>query len=303
MKKVVKINRENLAKRLVGTVALATTTIAVTLSTACTEEEMNQAIDTLNQMTTEQNTNAETTHDIDIPMDTDKPEETPEDNTNVDEPVEEPEENQVEEVNPRDMQAVYGLDFEVPIYTEEEVEQAKYNLQHNYSDYNGIFEEDYSEEQILAIKDDYYIANQDFWYQLYNMTKDFKCKTARIDGKGYYYLEDKDWYIEVQKDAIRIYGDIYGSGYTFISHGNTSGDEKDIPNTIKMQRICVGPGAYVLIADKGYYKSIQEYFEERGEIFDSSKDLEELEHYGFHNNELTAEYTGYLNGNSLTLEQ
>lgn len=209
----------------------------------------------------------------------------------------------VEEVNSRDMKAVYGLDFDVPIYTEEEVEQAKYNLQHNYADYNGYFEEGYSEEQILAIKDDYYIANQDFWYQLYNMTKDFKCKTAYVDGKGIYYLEDKDWYIEVRKKSIRIYGDIYGSGFAFTNGLDPKGNEADVPNNMRgIGELSVGPGAYVLIADKEYYAIMQGFFEERGEIFDSAKDLKELEHYGFHNNELTTEYVGYLNGKSLSLE-
>ena len=180
MKKRIKISRENIVKRLVGTVALMTSAATITIATACTEEEMDQAIDKLNQMATEQTTSTETTQDIDIPMDTDKPEETPEDNTNVDEPVEEPVEDQIEEVNPRDMQAVYGLDFEVPIYTEEEVAEAQKYLEDNEESipylvkdvipgtdieaYRNVIDEDKIEE----ISHNYYIVNQDNIYKAYS---------------------------------------------------------------------------------------------------------------------------------------
>ncbi len=211
-------------------------------------------------------------------------EEIPEFVEELEEVVEEP-----EEINPRDMKAVYGLDFDVPIYTEEEVEQAKENLQNNYSEYNDV--EEFTDEQIEAIKDDYYIANQDLWYQLYSMTKDFKVNTAYVDGKRNYYLEDKDWCIEVYKSEIIIYAE----NYTFSFMPSTIGQSSDVPNQIIGKRyLTIGPGACVIIAP-GDHRTHRNDIKNKAGNFSLEDELEELEHYGFHNEEEIIEFVGYQN--------
>ena len=255
---------------------------------ACSRKEKTEIV-----VESEESVNVEnTTEDVTTVVEENtEPEVTVEWEVKVEPEISEP----VEEINPRDMKAVYGLDFEVPIYTEEEVEQAKYNLQHNYSEYNNY--EDFSDEQMLAINNDYYVANQDFWYQLYNMTKDFKAKTAYIDGKKTYYLEDKDWYIKVENGYIRIYGQ------NFLFVGASSNNSYDIPNqNLRFGMLSIGPGSYTLCSPQSFYDLAREDIKYEIGNSNPKDDLKELEHYGFHNNDLTVDFVSYNNDMSLTLE-
>lgn len=262
---------------------------------ACTNtEEIDAANELINQFTTEQTTNTETTHDINVPVDTDKPEDTKVEEVTPVEPVT-PVEDKQEEINPRDMKAVYNLEFDVPIYTEEEVEQARSNLQNNYQEYNDVeYGEGFTEEQIMAIKDDYYIANQDFLYQLYNMTKDFKAKTAYVDGsKKHFYLEDKDWYVEVEKGCIVI----VGHNFEFVN-GLNNKEELNVPNQLfRKEYISIGPGAYVTCFPQWYYDLYKD--DPAYDKINCQTDLEELEYYGFHNNDMTAEFISYQSGKKI----
>ena len=207
----------------------------------------------------------------------------------VEEVVEEPEEvlEEPEEINPRDMKAVYGLDFDIPIYTEEEVEQAKYNLQNNYSEYNDV--EEFTDEQIEAIKDDYYIANQDLWYQLYSMTKDFKVNTAYVDGKRNYYLEDRDWCIQVSKYGIFIYAENFNYAYCPSDIGKI-----DVPNQLIKHCLSIGPGAGTTISSHNF-ENFREQIKKETINSNSEEDLKELEYYGFHNEDEIVEFVGYQN--------
>ena len=211
----------------------------------------------------------------------------------VEEVVEEPEEvvEEPEEINPRDMKAVYGLDFDVPIYTEEEVEQAKYNLQNNYADYNVKYEKNgeirfYTEEEREAIKDDYYIANQDFFYQLYSMTNDFDPKKCYADNNIYFYDEEKDWAIKVSDNKIAI----YGKDFWF-----TNTIRKDYFQTPAQldegQFLTVGPGGYVLITNDVIIESIRTMYIAAAE--ELKTDIKTLEEYGYHNEELQYEHVGF----------
>ena len=282
---------DNHRKQFVGSVATVGLTGFITLTsflaTACTQEEIDAANELINQLSTEQT------------VDNPEPEVTVEPEVIEPEVVVEPEVVEpVEEVNPRDMKAVYGLDFDIPIYTEEEVEQAKENLRNNYSEYNDVDGYEFSEEQIEAIKDDYYIANQDLWYQLYSMTKDFKVNTAYVDGKKNYYLEDKDWCIEVSKIEIIIYAENYMFSFkpSSIERGSY-----DVPNQIIGKcYLSIGPGAYTMIAP-GDFETHRNDIKNNAGNFSLEDELEELEHYGFHHEEEIIEFVGYQKSESLTL--
>ena len=285
MKKRILINKENLVKRLTGTIALASATIAVTLSTACTEEEMNQAIDALNQISTEQETPEQTPEVVEIPIEEPEVE------------VEEPEVEEVEEINPRDMKAVYGLDFDVPIYTEEEVEQAKENLRTKYEGYHENYSEElsgFTDEQIAAIKDDYYIANQDFFYKLYSLTKDIDWKAEfelAYDGNIYYYDSENDWMIELSK-----YKDlyIYGENFTFVASSTV--DKYTEPNTICYYTgVTIGPGSYAIIEPHFYTEKNRTRIIENisGNITDPKYDVGNLKDIGFISEKVDFEYTDF----------
>ena len=165
----------------------------------------------------------------------------------VQEEVEEIEEvvEKTEEINPRDMKAVYGLDYDVPIYTEEEIEQAKSNLTSNYD--NNIvdnFDEAmdrgyiYTEEQVKEMAPDYYAANQDLWCQLNDMVKDYHGAPA-----GTYYDEENDIYIEVDSKG---YMKIEGKSFQYVKAPNND-IKVPIGEVYGYDQIQVGPGAKVIL--------------------------------------------------------
>ncbi len=151
----------------------------------------------------------------------------------------------VEEINLRDMKAVYGLDYDVPIYTEEEIEQAKSNLTSNYDD-NIVKSVDtvaergytYTDEQLKEMAPDYYAANQDLWYQLNDMVKDYHGAPA-----GTYYDEVNDLYVTVDSKGNM---DIAGKDFRF-----KKDNDKDLIAPIGeiaySDLIQVGPGTYVML--------------------------------------------------------
>lgn len=120
-------------------------------------------------------------------------------------------EEETEEYNPRNMKQVYNLAFDVPIYTDEEVEEARANLVNNYKVSNT--DEGLTKDQMIAMGKDYYIANQDAIYQLNDMICNFDIKKCQNSFKSeqpeaIYYDEDNDFYIviNVSEEKVAIYG-------------------------------------------------------------------------------------------------
>ncbi len=279
---------DNHRKQFVGSVATVGLTGFITLTSflsfGCTQEEIDAANELISQLSTEQT------------VDNPEPEiEVVEPKTVIEPEVVEP----VEEVNPRDMKAVYNLDFDVPIYTEEEVEQAKEKLQNNYADYNVKYEKDgeiryYTEEERAAIKDDYYIANQDFFYQLYSMTNDFDPEKCYADNNIYFYDEEKDWTIKVSNNGIEI------RGKDFMFKNTIRKDYFQTPAQLdRGQFITIGPGSYVLITNDVINEPIRTTIITVAEELET--DIKTLEEYGYHNEELQYEHVGFEKTEELTL--
>ena len=186
---------DNHRKQLVGSVATVGLTGFITLTsflaTACTQEEIDAANELINQLATEQT------------VDNQEPEVTVEPEV-VEPEVVEP----VEEVDIHDMEAMYGIK-EAPKYTDEEVALAQENIKNNYEDYNNIQNYMVEGEKLDAIAADYYAANQNFFGQLYLMTKDIdKSDISKLHATKVtsYYDEVNDWYIEITSESIYIRG-------------------------------------------------------------------------------------------------
>ena len=229
---------DNHRKQFVGSVATVGLTGFITLTsflaTACTQEEIDAANELISQLSTEQT------------VDNPEPEITVEPEVVEPETVIEPEVVEpVEEVNPRDMKAVYGLDYDVPIYTEEEIEQAKSNLTSNYDD-NIVESVDivaergytYTDEQLKEMAPDYYAANQDLWYQLNDMVKDYHGAPA-----GTYYDEENDLYITVDSKGTM---NICGKNFEFKKRNNND-IKVPIGEIAYSNLIQVGPGTYAIL--------------------------------------------------------
>ncbi len=226
--------------------------------------------------------------------------------------VEEP-----EEINPRDMKAIYDLDFDVPIYTEEEIEQAKINLKNNYDDYIITKDQlihgggegygylnyvDYLEQarivQEKAYKD-YYRANQDLLYQLNDMVKDYKAPNQ----PKYYYDEENDMIIEISEHGVTKL-----ISKTFYFWRDKKGIEEndfiygEIGEMQGKMGIRVGRGSYVRIDSKAFLEEYYEYVFETiaaGEMYARGEhgqeyvlefsDITELENRGFKRQKLNYE--------------
>ena len=286
----------NNKKRIIGSTgvfgitAFITFTSAISSTVACTQEEMDAANELINQLTTEQTTNnVTTTNDVNVPMDTDKPEESKTENTTPVEPVTPAEEKQ-EEINPRDMKAVYGLDYDVPIYTEEEIEQAKSNLTSNYDDYivKDWTEEWYNDDQRKEMAPDYYAANQDLFCQLNDMVSEFDgmaCYNNGTRSGNYkiYYDETNDMYLKLDKDSLKFYNKKFE--YTKqLGYNNFVVEIGNIADNGWMQ---VGPGSYAIISTIGSYE--YGYTDKEIEYNDFGCDFKELEEYGFKPQKLNSE--------------
>ena len=273
----------NNKKRIVGSTgvfgitAFITLTSAMSSTVACTQEEMDAANELINQFTTEQITNnVTTTNDVNVPMDTDKPEDTKTEEVTPVEPVTPVEEKQ-EEINPRDMKAVYGLDYDVPIYTEEEIEQAKVNLTSNYDDY--IIEDGsdkwYTVDQMKDMAPDYYAANQDLFCQLNDMVSEFDGKSCYNGSDKVYYDEENDMYMGLTKYTLTFYGKkfMYQKAYGISKFAVDIGD---IASNEWMQ---VGPGSFAYMDSIGSYESLYNYY--KTEYNEKGTPFSELEEHGF----------------------
>lgn len=207
----------------------------------------------------------------------------------VEEPIEE-----VEEINPRDMKAVYGLDFDVPIYTDEEVEQAKEYLCTTDIDYNpdiGL-----SEEQYENLGNSYYVANQDTLYELYSCTKDFDFKAwkEKFTVVKYYYDEEHD--IVIRADQYNL--ELVSKDFDYIK---TMSEKSHEPATIKNGMLVVGPGAVISIGAE--YGACDYLYNEYTNYIDESNDISELEKYGFRLSEKELNVVTTINKGSYTSEQ
>lgn len=197
--------------------------------------------------------------------------------TEVEPEVVEPEEVEPVEINPRDMKAVYGLDYDVPIYTEEEIEQAKVNLTSNYDDY--IIEDSdkwYTVDQKKDMAPDYYAANQDLFCQLNDMVSEFDGKSCYNGSDKIYYDEENDMYMELTKYTLTFYGKkfMYQKAYGISKFAVDIGDI--IESNEWMQ---VGPGAFVYMDSIGSYEWEYNFYETK--YNENGAPFSELEEHGF----------------------
>ena len=138
----------------------------------------------------------------------------------VEEPVvEEP----VVEFNYINYKELYGLDFDVPIFTNEYIDEAKNRLANDYAnfDYNTA-----SKDEKHELYRDIYIVNQKTFYQLNDMLADF-------DFEGYlnsdhfewqcYYDEENDICIHITYSDFGQHTDmikVFGKNYIFTKYNN-----------------------------------------------------------------------------------
>ena len=128
--------------------------------------------------------------------------------------------NLLAEVNPRDMEAMYGIK-DAPMYTDEEVAEAQENIKTKYDEYNNY--DDIYDEKLEAIAEDYYKANQNFFGQLYDMTKDItkdSLNKAYADKNSrYFYDEEKGWLFEINRVGLYIYGEDFAYSKEYLADG------------------------------------------------------------------------------------
>lgn len=188
-------------KRVVQVVLVGSLAPALVLASACTEEELLQAQHAIEQMT--DNPDVIDTPDVVV--------EPPSVEPVVDDPVVEPEVVEPEEINPRDYAAVYDFDFEIPVYTEEEVEAAKERILSEQENMQNAYDSNNVDETLKKLheeKDNYYKAYQEDAYKIYDSIKDININSlVKSDGFCYYYYDVSSSYIFcLQKDYLTTFG-------------------------------------------------------------------------------------------------
>lgn len=203
--------------------------------------------------------------------------------------VEEP----ISEANPHDYKELYGFDFDIPIYTDGEIEEANNRITNNYDnfDYYGATNED-----IHSLCHDLYVVNQNTFYQLHNMLADFdfeKYNNSEHIETGMYYDEKNELFISIsyhyQKKVNYVY--VCGKNFEFNKYQNdrlyvgVSGllDE----HTFGKGVIQIGPGSTVEMSPdivRSYdefwlrdYKLCSDYYGDMNELFECGYKNEEIQ--------------------------
>lgn len=253
-------------KRVVQVVLVGSLAPALVLASACTEEELLQAQHTIEQMT--DNPDVIDTPDVVV--------EPPSVEPVVDDPVVEPEVVEPEEINPRDYAAVYDFDFEVPVYTEEEVEAARERLEENQEllDEIGDDYERLATEYATAAQD-YYIANQDIIYYIYNCCKDADFKKACQTENGgkdqrRYYDVNSGFYYLIQNNSLMVIGEINNCYVNLAIWNSTVGDISIGEISVNSGLIQIGPGSYAQFGSEKENKRLYEMVKETTLEYDIS---------------------------------
>lgn len=263
----------NMKNRLLSIITLVSLTSGMAILGGCTQEEIDAAIAAANNIANEQNQNPG--QEVQEPEVTVDPEVEPEVEPEI-EPEVEP-----EEINPRDMKQVHGLDYDVPIYTDEEVAEARENLMNNYKDIDP--EEGLTKEQRKEMAKDYYIANQDTIYQINDIFTDFDIKKCQNSFKSeqleaIYYDEANDYYIVIHNHDDGII--IYGKNFIFTKYSSNVIKEV-IGETCdkRAYNIVVGPDARISV-DADFSKEMYEEYAEKYQNDNCNRNYEELKEFG-----------------------
>ena len=215
----------------------------------------------------------------------------------VEEPIEEESESEQEpeEFNPYNFKQVYGLKFDVPVYTDEEREIAKENLLNNYKGFEKTKE--IPQEERMALAKDFYIANQETIYLINDRFSEFEYEKIINDiGIGLYYDETNDTYIRVlsEKEMIHVY--CYNPSYFFIFGKNPNITDEDYSSVDYIGEpdsmgffVCVSPNSSIDIDGKRaekYYEEWADTYARNKDDEDFVRDFNELFEYGYKQNEI-----------------
>lgn len=195
------------------------------------------------------------------------------------EPInEEPIVEELNEINPRDYKAVYGYKFNIPIYTEEEIADAKERMQEQ-GDY-------------LELPKDYYICKQDIIYQLYDTVKDVDYESLLNNYENYsslyFYDENTQCVYRIRDFDVSVFGCI-NNDYIYLHKGNGKEDldlEKiKIPN-FNGNLVLVAPHCSISVLNnetlEEYYNNIYNDFINCDESCDyTTINVEEFIKYGY----------------------
>lgn len=269
-------------KRVVQVVLVGSLAPALVLASACTEDELLQAQHAIEQMT--DNPDVIDTPDVVVePV--------------VDEPVVEPEVVEPEEINPRDYATVYDLDFEIPVYTEEEVEAAKARFEENSIDLeNEEIMNDYDLAYAAYKKcaTDYYIANQDLIYYIYNSCKDADFYSACQVNERYYIDESNGFIYQIMPHGVEVFGELDNRPFIIVVSSPSADMEVPVgemrPDSGMVQ---IGPGSWAFV---GTDNELKKGFENKASRVMEDKDFpnimlsdEEFNNCGFKRVELGSE--------------
>ena len=295
-KRNVKYSKENIARffrelrnfishnkrHIAGTTGVAAITSFITFTSAiaptigCNPDDVETLANSANNFVNEQTVKPEnTTQNVNIPVDikpTVEPEKT--------EPVTQDPVEPVEEINPRDMQAVYGLDFEVPIYTEEEVAEAQKYLEENEESipylvkdvlpgtdieaYRNVIDEDKIEE----ISHNYYIVNQDNIYKAYSQFVGLDYDALNNDHVTGFVDEENNAFAKItyESESSRCIIDYYNKDTKIaISIGIGGGNkqnEEEIGKLSFVKYVRIAPNASLSVINPDYFDMECEYHEE-----------------------------------------
>lgn len=222
-------------KRVVQVVLVGSLAPALVLASACTEEELLQAQHAIEQMT--DNPDVIDTPDVVV--------EPPSVEPVVDDPVVEP-----EEINPRDYAAVYDFDFEVPVYTEEDVEAAKARFEENSIDLENeeiMNDYDLAYAAFKKCATDYYIANQDLIYYIYNSCKDADFYSACQVNERYYIDESNGFIYVISPNHVDVFGEL--DNRPFIICVSSPSDDMIVPvgeMRPDSNMVQIGPGSWAI---------------------------------------------------------
>lgn len=215
----------------------------------------------------------------------------------VDDPVVEPEVVEPEEINPKDYAAVYNLDFEIPVYTEEEVEAAKTRFEENSIDLeNEEIMNDYelSLEAFKKCATDYYITNQDLIYYIYNSCKDADFYSACQVNERYYIDESNGFIYQIMPHGVEVFGELDNRPFIIVVSSPSAGMEVPVgemcPDGNMVQ---IGPGSWAIVNTDN---KLKKGFENKANRVMENKDFpnimlsdEEFDNCGFKRVELGSE--------------
>lgn len=215
----------------------------------------------------------------------------------VEEPIEEESESEQEpeEFDPYNFKQVYGLKFDVPVYTDEEREIAKENLLNNYKGVEKT--KDMPQEERMALAKDFYIANQETIYLINDRFSEFEYEKIINDIEmGLYYDETNDTYIRVFSDGKMNLVYCYNPGYFFIFGKNPNKTDVDYSSVDYIGEpdsmgffVYVSPDSSIDIdakrAEQFYEEWADTYTREKDDE-DTVRDFNELFEYGYKQNEI-----------------